>query len=125
MLTSKQRAQLRAMANSIEPTVWVGKEGITPAVKSSINDAFNTKELVKIALLESCPNAPLEISNDACQWCGCEGVQIIGRRVVLYKPQEKKPAPKDKKPRNMGRTDSRDQAGYGCSSKGYTRRKRV
>ena len=64
MITSKQRAQLRAEANGLDPIFQIGKEGVTDAVIAQVEDTFNTRELFKIKVhLETSPETPKEIAN--------------------------------------------------------------
>lgn len=85
-LTSKQRAHLRRLAHGLKPVVLVGAEGVTDAVLASATEAFNTRELVKVKLLES---APTDIRTAAHRIAagidGAEAVHTIGRTAVLYR----------------------------------------
>ena len=86
-LTSKQRAFLRSKAHSLKPVIHIGAGGVTPAVLQSIGDAFNTRELLKVKILDTAPDGARE-TGDAIA-AGLTGVQIpqtIGRTVVLYRP---------------------------------------
>ena len=91
-LTSRQRAHLRKLAHHLKPIVLVGSDGITPAVLSSVNDAFRTRELIKVKLQESAPlhvkDAAGELSSGAT---GAYSVQTIGRTIVLYRPDPETP----------------------------------
>lgn len=85
-LTSKQRAHLRRLAHGIKPVVLIGNEGVTRAVLRSIVEAFNTRELVKVKLLESAPTDARGAADEIAR--GSEGVhpvQTIGRTAVLYR----------------------------------------
>ncbi|HZJ77682.1 MAG TPA: YhbY family RNA-binding protein [Clostridia bacterium] len=85
-MTGKHRATLRGMANTLEPLFQVGKNGVTQAVINQVNDAFNTKELIKLkVLLESAPEAPKEIAQKLAQATGLEIVQVIGGSMIFYK----------------------------------------
>ena len=100
MLTSKQRAFLRAMANPIDTIVIVGKEGVTAAVATQVTDALKARELIKGKVLESALLTAREVSDILCERCKCEAVQCIGSKFVLYKRNEKEPKielPKEKK----------------------------
>ena len=91
-LTSRQRAHLRKLAHHLKPIVLVGGEGITPAVLSAVEDAFNTRELIKVKLQES---APLNVKDAAGELssgvAGAHSVQTIGRTIVLYRPDPETP----------------------------------
>lgn len=89
MITTKQRASLRALAHGLTPVVIIGKDGLTENVVSSINDALEARELIKIKLLSSCDIPTREISNKVCEKLGADGIQCIGSVVVLYKKSNK------------------------------------
>lgn len=85
MLTSKQRAQLRAMANSEETIVHIGKGGITENVIKQVNDALKARELIKGRVLESSGLTAAQASAELAEACAAEPVQAIGSRFVLYR----------------------------------------
>ena len=91
-LTSRQRAHLRKLAHHLKPIVLVGTDGVTPAVLRSVNDAFRTRELIKVKLQES---APLHVKDAAGELSsgvtGAHSVQTIGRTIVLYRPDPETP----------------------------------
>ena len=85
-MTSKRRAELRGMANRLEPLFHVGKSGVTPAVIAQTNEVFNTRELIKLkVLLESAPEKPREIAEKIAAETGSQVVQVIGKKIDLYK----------------------------------------
>lgn len=85
-MTSKRRAELRGMANRLEPLFHVGKSGVTPAVIAQTNEVFNTRELIKLkVLLESAPEKPREIAEKIASETGSQVVQVIGGSIILYK----------------------------------------
>ncbi len=91
-LTSKQRAQLKSLAHSLKPLLHIGKEGVTGTVVESVREAFNTRELLKVKVLEPAPESAREIGEDlAWRLEGVELVQVIGRTVVLYRRHPEKP----------------------------------
>lgn len=85
MLTSKQRAYLRGLANNISPTTTIGKDGVSPALLQSIEETFNTRELIKINLLDNSGLSGREVIDKIAQSLGAEPVQSIGNKVVLYR----------------------------------------
>ena len=89
MLNSKQRADLRAMANSIETIVHIGKGGITENVITQVSGALNTRELIKGRVLESAGLTAREAADALCDECSADTVQVIGSRFVLYKENRK------------------------------------
>jgi len=89
MLTSKERAELRAQANSIETTLMVGKSGVTEAVIAEAENLLNARELVKGKVLEGALLSPREVSDAICEETGADGVAVIGTKFVIYRFSEK------------------------------------
>ena len=86
MLNSKQRAQLRAEANGLDPIFQSGKEGVTESVIAQVEDTFNTRELFKIKVhLETSPETPKEIANKIAEATKCDVVQVVGGTIVLFR----------------------------------------
>lgn len=86
-LTSKERARLRAQAHDLEPVQHVGAGGLTPAVLRSLREAFHTRELLKLKVLESAPASAWDTADAiVAEIDGAQVVQTIGRTVVLYRP---------------------------------------
>lgn len=90
-LTSKQRAYLKSLANSIDPILQVGKSSLTPEFTSSVEDAFNTREILKIAVLKNCIDDPRQIAEAVAERTHSTVVQVIGKKIILYKPDKKNP----------------------------------
>lgn len=91
-LTSKQRAHLRKLAHRLKPLVLVGGEGVTPAVLTSIREAFNTRELLKVKLQESAPLGVRDAANAIAERLeDVHPVQTIGKTIVLYRPHPDDP----------------------------------
>lgn len=91
MLTSKQRAQLRALANPIETILQVGKSGVGEQLIKQVDDALTARELIKLRVLETAPGSVREIAEELAQATNAEVVQTIGTRFVLYRRNNKKP----------------------------------
>lgn len=91
MITTKQRAYLRSLANGISPIFQLGKGGIQDTFLKQIEDALEARELIKITVLENSGYGTREASDIICEKLGCEGIQAIGSKIVLYKKSEKKP----------------------------------
>ncbi len=91
-ISSKQRAHLRKLAHRLKPVVHVGAEGVSTALLASLDDAFRTRELLKVKLQES---APLSVRDTAKQIAEVTSdvhpVQTIGRTIVLYRADPEKP----------------------------------
>ncbi len=90
-ITSKQRAYLKSLANGIDPIFQVGKASLTPEFTASVNDAFNTRELLKIAVLKNCADDPKELAQIIAERTHSNVVQVIGKKIILYKPDKKDP----------------------------------
>ena len=91
MITSKDRAFLRSLANTITPIFQLGKNGVEEAFLKQIEDALEAREIIKLTVLENSGYTAREASNEICEAIGCEGVQAIGNKVVLYKASKKNP----------------------------------
>ena len=91
MLTSKQRAQLRAMANGIDTILIVGKDGVTSAVAEQAAVALKARELIKGRGLENALLTAREACGILAERCRAEPVQCIGSKFVLYKRNETDP----------------------------------
>ena len=89
MLTSKERAELRAQANTLDTTLMVGKEGVTEAVIAEAENQLTTRELVKGKVLEAAMLTPREASDAICEATGADGVAVIGTKFVIYRFSEK------------------------------------
>ena len=85
MLTSKQRAQLRGMANTMETILQIGKTGITDQTVKQVDDALTARELIKIRTLETSPTSSRESADMLAEKVGADVVQVIGRKFVLYR----------------------------------------
>lgn len=89
MLTSKERAELRAKATELETTLMVGKSGVTEAVIAEAENLLTARELVKGKVLEGAMMSPREVSEELCEATGAEGVAVIGTKFVIYRFSEK------------------------------------
>lgn len=91
-LTSKQRAHLRSLANRLKPVVQIGAGGLTEAAVRAIREGFNTREILKVKVLESAPEGAGETADAiAARLDGVHVAQTIGRTVVLYRRHPDKP----------------------------------
>lgn len=90
-MTSKQRAYLRSMANTLDTILYVGKDGVTPGTVKEAFDALEARELIKCCVQQGAPVTAREALEDLCAQVGAEPVQCIGRRFVLYKPSRENP----------------------------------
>lgn len=90
MLTSKQRAELRSEANTLETTLMVGKGGVTENVLLEAKTQLEARELVKGRVLETALMTAREVSDEICEAIGADGIQCVGSKFVIYKKSEKK-----------------------------------
>ena len=90
-MTSKQRAYLMSLASNLQPIFQIGKASLTPEVTEAISESFNKKELIKIAVLKNCMDDPKEIAQILAERTHSQVVQVIGKKIVLYKPDKDKP----------------------------------
>ena len=89
MLTSKERAELRAKANGIDTTLIVGKGGISDALIADVEIQLDNRELVKGKVLETAMLTPREASEAICEATGADGVSVVGNKFVIYRFSEK------------------------------------
>lgn len=90
-LTGKDRRYLRALGNPLKPVVWIGKEGLTSAVRRSIDEAHQGAELIKLKILELGDHDRKEIAAGIESCCGTSVVGMIGGTLLLYRKNHKKP----------------------------------
>ena len=90
-MTSKQRAYLKGLAMDIEPIMQIGKSSITPESVEAVSEVFNTHELIKLAVLKNCADDPKEIAEIISERTHSQLVQVIGKKIVLYKHFKEKP----------------------------------
>jgi len=91
LLTSKQRAKLKSIAASTETILQVGKGGVGDQLVKQVDDALTAREIVKLRALETAPEEPGALAQELADATGSEVVQVIGRRLVLYRRNPKKP----------------------------------
>ncbi len=91
MLNSKQRAQLRGMANRLETIFQVGKGGVSENLIKQTDEALTVRELIKLRALETSPEGAREAAEKIAAAVGADVVQVIGSRFVLYRPNPEQP----------------------------------
>ena len=91
VLTGRQRRHLRALANQLEPSVYVGRDGLTPAVALALREAFSNHELVKVRLARTCAQDRRRVAPRLAAVAQAHLVQVIGQTVVLYRPDPDQP----------------------------------
>ena len=91
MLSGKEKRYLRSLANTMEPIVQVGKGSVNESVLFSLNEALEARELVKVKVLKNCLDEVKDVAQELADQSKAELVQVIGRNVVLYRPNPEKP----------------------------------
>ena len=84
-MTSKQRAYLKSLAQTMEPIFQIGKNSLTPENTKAIAEALEARELIKISVLQNCMDDPREIAETLAERTQSQVVQVIGKKIVLYK----------------------------------------
>jgi RNA-binding protein len=85
IMTSKQRAYLKSLAMTMDPIFQIGKSSVTPENIEAVREAIDARELIKIHVLKNCLNDPRDIAEVIAERTRSEVVQVIGRKIVLYK----------------------------------------
>ncbi len=84
-MTSKQRAYLKGLAMNLDPIYQIGKASVTPEFIEGIREALEKRELIKISVLKNCADDPKELAVLIAERSGAQVVQVIGKKIVLYK----------------------------------------
>lgn len=92
MLNSKQRSYLRALGNTIEPIVLIGKEGISEGIINQVNEALESRELLKASVLKNSLLDAREACTEICTSTGADPVQVIGNKFIIYRRSKEKPS---------------------------------
>ena len=90
-MTSKQRAYLKGLAMKIDTILQVGKGGLTPELCISVDEALEKRELIKLSVLKNCFDDPKEIAQIMAERTRSQVVQVIGKKIILYRPAKKDP----------------------------------
>ncbi|MCM1058624.1 MAG: ribosome assembly RNA-binding protein YhbY [Firmicutes bacterium] len=90
-MTSKQRAYLKSLANDLKPIFQVGKSSLTPELTEAVGEVFHNNELIKIGVLKNCTDDPREIAQIIAERTQSQVVQVIGKKIILYKQDKDKP----------------------------------
>lgn len=91
MITPKQRAELKGLANSLEPVFQIGKGGVNDAQVNQIDDYLRVHELIKIKVLDNSLYTSREAANEIAEKINADVVQVIGSKAILYKRNKKDP----------------------------------
>ena len=91
-MTSKERAELKSQAMTMDSIFQIGKASLTPQMTQAIRDALHARELIKISVLKNCTDDPKELARILAARTGSQVVQVIGKKIVLYKlnPEKEK-----------------------------------
>ena len=89
-MTSKQRAYLKGLAMNIDPIFQIGKSSLTPEVIEAVREAIDARELIKISVLKNCMDDPRQIAEMLAERTRSQVVQVIGKKIVLYKESKDK-----------------------------------
>lgn len=102
-MTSKERAAWRAKANTLEPIIQIGKEGISDNLITQIDDTLDARELIKIRVhLETSPLTPKELAAELAKALEADVIQVIGGIIVLYREADEQKIAEKKKKRGSG-----------------------
>ena len=88
-MNSKDRAYLRSLANTIDPILQIGKSGINDNLIKQVDDALEARVLIKLTVLETSPDTALDIGNELSEKTSCTLVQVMGRKITLYRKRKK------------------------------------
>ncbi len=89
-MTTKQRAYLKGLAMNLDPIFQIGKSSLTPEVTTAVSEALEARELIKISVLKNCIDDPREIAAVLAERTKSQVVQVIGKKIVLYKESKDK-----------------------------------
>lgn len=89
--TSKQRSYLKGLASTEDAIFQIGKSSITPSLVQAIDDAIEKRELIKISVLKNCMDDPQELADIIAGRTHSNVVIVIGKKIVLYRPNKKNP----------------------------------
>lgn len=84
-MTTKQRAYLKSLAMTMDPIFQIGKNSMTPELTNAIAEALEARELIKVSVLKNCADDPKELAQLLAERTRSQVVQVIGKKIVLYK----------------------------------------
>ncbi|MCM1171897.1 MAG: ribosome assembly RNA-binding protein YhbY [Clostridium sp.] len=88
-MTSKQRAYLKGLAMNMDAIINIGKSSLTPEMTQAVSEALEKRELIKVGVLKNCADDPKEIAGMLADRTGSQVVQVIGKKIVLFKQKKK------------------------------------
>lgn len=89
-MTSKQRAYLKSLAMKLDPVMQIGKASVTPELTGAVDEALEARELVKLHVLKNCFDDPKELAQMIAERTHSQVVQVIGKKIVLYRESKEK-----------------------------------
>ena len=89
-MTSRQRAYLKSISSTYEPIFQIGKSSITPEICEAVSEALAARELIKLSVLKNCADDPKDVASVLAERTRSNVVHVIGRKIVLYRPNPKK-----------------------------------
>ena len=90
-MTTKQRAYLKSLAMTMDPIFQIGKSSLTSEIIEAVDAALEKRELIKISVLKNCADDPKELSEMIAERTRSQVVQVIGKKIVLFRVSKKKP----------------------------------
>ena len=90
-MSSKQRAYLKGLAMNMDSIINVGKASVTPEIVIAVDEAIEKRELIKLGVLKNCMDDPRDIAEMIAERTKSQVVQVIGKKIVLYRPNKKDP----------------------------------
>lgn len=112
-MTSKERAALKTQAMKLDCIFQIGKSSLTPQLIDAIKDALKARELIKINVLKNCLDDPRELGQMVAERTGSQVVQVIGKKIVLYKKnmekEEKRKRAEKQKKKRLGKEKGKSQ----------------
>lgn len=89
-MTTKQRAYLKSLAMTMDPIFQIGKNSMTPEFTKAVTEALQARELIKISVLKNCADDPRDLADMMAERTKSQVVQVIGKKIVLYKEGKEK-----------------------------------
>ena len=122
-MTSKERAELKSRAMKLDSIFQIGKSSLTPQFTDAIKSALEARELIKISVLKNCADDPGELAEIIAQRTGSQIVQVIGKKIVLYKLNPEKEKQRQRKAKTAKNTTKGTKANQKALKKSKATRK--
>ena len=90
-MTTKQRAYLKSLAMTMDPIFQAGKNSLTPEFVKAVSEALEARELIKVSVLKNCADDPKELAAVLAERTRSQVVQVIGKKIILFRVSKKKP----------------------------------